>query len=159
MATIPSGLIIGGVTLLVALAGRLVRSSDASWFYNLQTPEWLTFEWAIPLIWTIIFICGAWSAYLVWKQNPGSSQTWLRMGLFLLLEIAIIAYIPSILWFRNLTIGTVVGGLGIVLGLLLIGLVWPVSSRAGLLLLPYLLWSPIGTFTTWQMIQLNPNAV
>ncbi|MDP5339611.1 MAG: TspO protein, partial [Nodularia sp. (in: cyanobacteria)] len=25
------------------------------------------------------------------------------------------------------------------------------------LLVPYLLWSPIGTYTTWKMISLNPQ--
>jgi translocator protein len=30
-----------------------------------------------------------------------------------------------------------------------------VSSLAAALLLPYLLWSPVGTWVTWQMRQLN----
>ncbi|HEY9813633.1 MAG TPA: TspO protein, partial [Candidatus Sericytochromatia bacterium] len=25
------------------------------------------------------------------------------------------------------------------------------------LLLPYVIWSPIGTYTTWEMMKLNPN--
>jgi tryptophan-rich sensory protein len=27
------------------------------------------------------------------------------------------------------------------------------------LLVPYVIWSPIGTYTTWEMMQLNPEAV
>jgi translocator protein len=30
-----------------------------------------------------------------------------------------------------------------------------VSALAALLLVPYLLWSPVGTFVTWQMQRLN----
>jgi translocator protein len=44
------------------------------------------------------------------------------------------------------------------LGFILSLVVWPVSGWAVVLLLPYLLWSPIGTFVTWQMIRLNPGA-
>ncbi|WP_432809176.1 hypothetical protein [Pantanalinema sp. GBBB05] len=33
------------------------------------------------------------------------------------------------------------------------------SIAAALLLLPYLLWSPVGTYTTRRMIDLNPEAV
>jgi tryptophan-rich sensory protein len=32
-----------------------------------------------------------------------------------------------------------------------------VDLIALLLLLPYLLWSPVGTLITWQMEQLNPS--
>jgi tryptophan-rich sensory protein len=38
-------------------------------------------------------------------------------------------------------------------------LVFPVSSWAGILLLPYLIWSPIGTYVTWEMSHLNPRDV
>jgi benzodiazapine receptor len=34
-------------------------------------------------------------------------------------------------------------------------MVAPLSVAAWLLLLPYLLWSPIGTLVTWQMQRLN----
>jgi tryptophan-rich sensory protein len=33
--------------------------------------------------------------------------------------------------------------------------VLPRSWPAALLLLPYLLWSPVGTFVTWRMQRLN----
>lgn len=154
----PAWLVIGGVTLVVALAGILIRPRDVSWFANLRTPDWLTFEWAIPFIWTTIFTCGALSAYGVWQQEPGSSHTWLLMGVYLLLEMVTVAYIPVMLWLRSLKVGLFLGSSGLAIALFLVGLVWPVSGWASLLLVPYLLWSPIGTFTTWQMIQLNPDA-
>jgi len=55
------------------------------------------------------------------------------------------------------TPGTIIGGIGSILGLLLLLAVLSVSSGwAALLLLPYVIWSPIGTYTTWEMIHLNP---
>jgi len=123
-----------------------------------RTPAtaWLTFEWAIPLIWSFIFICGAWSAYLVWETDPRTTNTWLLMGFYLLVEIAIIAYTPVMCRLRSLKVGTIIGATGTVLGALLTVTVWPVSSWGALLLLPYLIWSPIGTYATWEMMHLNP---
>lgn len=81
------------------------------------------------------------------------------MGLYLLVEIVTVAYIPVTLRSRSLAIGTFLGGLGVVLGIVLAVIVGQQSIEAGLLLLPYLLWSPVGTYTTRRMIDLNPEAV
>lgn len=155
---VKSWMVIGGVTLLLALLiGSLTPRQGAQWFRRLQRPKWLTFEKLIPLIWTTVFVCGAWSAVLVWEQAPGTPQTWGLMAGYLLLELVTLAYNPAMLMTRSLRVGTGVGAAGFGLGLLLTGLVWPVSGTAALLLVPYLLWSPIGTYTTWAMGQLNPN--
>ena len=154
-----SWMVIGTVTLLVALGSFLIRPRDIPWASRLTRPSWLFFEPAIPFIWTVVFVCGAWSAILVWGQNPGSFKTWLLMGLYLLIEIITVAYIPAMLRFHSLAVGTVLGGVGFLLGVGLAVWVGSISSQAALLLLPYLLWSPIGTYTTGKMIDLNPEAV
>lgn len=153
-----SWIIIGGITILVAFGSFLFRPRDIPWATHLDRPNWLFFEPAIPLIWTAIFACGAGSAILVWQYNPGSLKTWLLMGLYLLVEIVTVAYIPATLRSRSLEVGTLLGGTGLVLGMILALMVWPISGKAALLLLPYLLWSPIGTYTTRRMIDLNPEA-
>ena len=149
---IKSWMVIGGVTLLVALAANFITPSDRQWFKRLRRPGWLTFEAAIPLIWTVIFICGAWSAYIVWE----STRSWLLMGFYLLLEIVTIAYTPVMFRLRSLKVGTIIGGTGAIIGILLALAVLPISGWAALLLLPYVIWSPIGTYTTWEMMRLNP---
>jgi translocator protein len=154
---IKSWMVIGSVAFLVAFASTRITPSAREWFKRLQRPKWLTFEAAIPLIWTVIFICGAWSAYIIWEYNPDSNTTWLMMGLYLLLEIFTIAYTPVMFRLRSLKVGTILGGTGFIICLLVTFAVLPVSMWAALLLLPYLLWSPIGTYTTWKMIQLNPQ--
>lgn len=154
---IPSWLAIGIVTLAVPFTlNRFISSKDFRWFKSLRRPDWLTFEGAIPIIWTIIFICGAWSAYNVWEANPGTLSTWLLMGFYLLVEITISLYTLVMCKTRSLKVGTIIGGTGFFLGLILAILVLPISTTAFWLLVPYLLWSPVGTFVTWQMMQLNP---
>lgn len=152
-------MVIGGINLLVALGSLLIRPRDIQWIKDLRLPKWLFFEPVIPVIWTVIFVCGAASAVFIWEKDPGSLTTWFLMGLYLLLEIVTVAYIPAMVRLRSLKVGTVLGGTGAILGVVLTLAVWPISGWAALLLLPYVLWSPIGTYTTWEMIHLNPNAV
>ncbi len=156
---IKSWMVIGAVTLVIALGANLITPNDVKWFKRLQRPRWLTFEGLIPLIWVFIFICGAWSAYDVWENDPGSNKTWLLMGFYLILELVTIAYTPVMFRLRSLKVGTIIGGTGAVLGIILALLVLPISNAAFLLLLPYVIWSPIGTYTTWEMMKLNPEAV
>lgn len=150
---IPDWLVIGGVTIVIPfICNRFISSKDFRWFKRLRRPDWLTFEWAIPIIWTIVFICGAWSAYNVWE----ASSSWLLMSLYLLVNIAISLYTLVMCKTRSLKVGTIIGGTGFFLGAILALMVLPISTTAFWLLVPYLLWSPIGTLVTWQMMQLNP---
>lgn len=149
---IRSWMVIGGVTFLVALFANLITPKDIQWFKRLRRPSWLTFEKAIPLIWITVFICGAWSAYIVWENT----RNWLLMGFYVLVEIVTVAYNPGMLRLRSLKVGTILGGIGAILGIILALTVLPISGLAAALLLPYVSWSPIGTYTTWEMMRLNP---
>ena len=154
---IPSWIIIGAVTFFVALGSFFITPRDVKWFANLSRPRWLVFEPLIPVIWTVIFICGAASAYVVWEKNPGGIITWLLMALYLLVEIITVAYIPTMLRFRSLKVGEVLGLIGLISGVVLAICVLPISLTAALLLLPYLIWTPIGTYTTDELKELNPQ--
>ncbi len=155
---LPSWLVITVVALAIALGLNRLSLGDRRWFMGLRRPDWLTFEWAIPLIWIFIFVCGIVSATLTWQANPGTGQTWALMAGYGIVELAIMAYTPVMCRYSSLTLGTAIGGVGFILGCILMGQVWLVDRRAALWLLPYLLWSPIGTLVTWQMIRLNPES-
>jgi translocator protein len=152
----PSWIAIALITFLGGfLSNSLVTRREFQWFLSLRRPKWLTFEWAIPFIWITIFICAAASANLVWEKEPNSLNTWLFMGGYLILEAFTMAYTPVLIKSRSLILGTMIGGIGAVIGFLLAIAVLSVSFWAALLLLPYVLWSPVGTYTTWLMFYLN----
>lgn len=153
---IPSWLAIAIVTIILAASSSLVPSSGRRWFQRLRRPSWLKIESAIPLIWTTVFICGAWSAYRVWEQAPGTLQAWWFMAGYLLLEAVTLAYTLAMLQTRRLKVGFIIGLTDVLVGLILTILVVQVDGIAALLLLPYVLWSPIGTYITWEMMRLNP---
>lgn len=150
---IPAWLVIAVVGTAIASASSLLSSRDIKWFRQLRRPDWLTFEAAIPAVWIAVFICGGWSAYITWNQT----QSWWLMAGYVGLELLIVSYTPVMCKLQSLRVGTALGAAGFGVGLLL---AWPVAQVDGvalLLLVPYLLWSPVGTLITWQMMQLNPD--
>ena len=124
---------------------------EFGWFLHLRRPRWLTFERWIPVIWVAIYLCFYASALLAWRANG----SWVLMGAYLLLLLLVQSYTLVICRSRRLANGTAVGFFGWVWGMALAVGVTPLAPPAALLLVPYLLWSPVGTFVTWRMQRLN----
>lgn len=142
------------VILMVLLAvAWLLRPSaeEFAWFLRLRRPAWLTFEALIPLIWLVIYLCFYAAALLSWS----STRSWGLMVGFLGLLLLVQSYTWLICRTRSLRSGTAVGFAGWVWGVALAVVVIAQSLLAALLLVPYLLWSPVGTFVTWRMEKLN----
>ena len=152
---ITTWLVIGIASFAGGFAFNKLFPSDYKWFMRLRRPRWLTFEKAIPFIWILIFICGITSAAALWEAQPATLSTWLFMASYAIVEFAILSYTPVMTRLRNVRAGVFSGAIGFVLGLVLTTQVWQISSLAGWLLMPYLLWSHIGTYVTWVMEGLN----
>lgn len=156
---IPSWLVIGAIAFLVGLLVNRIPPDDLRWFFRLHRPNWLTFEFAIPFIWIFIFVCLVLSSSIIWDTNIDMGKKALLMSIYLLLEIVILAYTRVMCAVRSLTVGVLIGGAGFLLGLILAVLVFFTNQSALYLLIPYLLWSPIGTYVTWAMIPLNRDSI
>ncbi|WP_373481000.1 TspO/MBR family protein [Geminocystis sp.] len=156
---IPSWLVIGGIGFLVSLLVNRIPPDDLRWFFRLQRPRWLTFEFAIPFIWIFIFVCLILSASIIWDSDISMGKKAVLMIFYLGLEIVILGYTRVMCAKRSLLVGTFIGGGGFLLGLILAILVFFTNKSALFLLIPYLLWSPIGTYVTWAMIPLNRDSI
>lgn len=140
------------LVVMVAVAGLLnPPRAQFAWFLQLRRPAWLTFEGLIPLIWITIYACFYGSALLAWT----ASRSWGVMAGYLGLLVLVQGYTWLICRTRRLANGTALGMAGWVWGVALAVVVLPQSQPAALLLIPYLLWSPVGTWVTWQMQRLN----
>jgi translocator protein len=124
-----------------------------AWFLRLRRPRWLTFERWIPLIWSLIYLCFYASALLRWGVG-GAAAAPAMVG-YLVLLVLVQGYTLLICRTRRLAWGTAAGLAGWIWGLGLTLATLAVSPVAALLLVPFLLWSPIGTFVTWRMQRLN----
>ncbi len=140
------------LVMAVAIAALTPSRKEFGWFLRLRRPRWLTFERWIPLIWSLIYLCFYASALLTWSAS-GDRPT---MVGYLLLLLLVQSYTLLICRTRRLVWGTAAGLAGWLWGLGLGLRVAALSGLAAWLLLPFLLWSPIGTFVTWRMQKLNP---
>lgn len=142
-------------TILLAMAAVVALLNppreDWLWFLRLRRPAWLTIERWIPLIWSAIYACFYASALLAWNAGGGLG----RMAGYLGLLVFVQSYTWVIGRTRRLASGTMAGLAGWVWGVALAVATAPVSAMAALLLVPFLLWSPVGTFVTWRMQRLN----
>jgi benzodiazapine receptor len=143
------------LTILLVMGGAVALLSpsrdDWSWFLRLRRPAWLSFERWIPLIWSLIYACFYASALLAWHSSGG----WGLMAGYLLLLLLVQSYTWLICRTRRLASGTAIGFAGWMWGVALSVATAAVSTPAALLLVPFLLWSPVGTFVTWRMQGLN----
>ena len=141
------------ILLVMVAVGALLNPSreQFAWFIRLRRPAWLTFEGLIPLIWIAIYACFYTSALLAWN----ASWSWGLMAGYLGLLVLVQSYTWLICKTRRLAGGTAVGFAGWLWGVALAVVVAGTSMPAVLLLIPYLLWSPVGTLVTWQMQRLN----
>ncbi|MEB3255425.1 MAG: tryptophan-rich sensory protein [Synechococcaceae cyanobacterium] len=141
------------ILLVMAAVVALLTPSrdDWRWFLQLRRPGWLTFEAWIPLIWIAIYACFYASALLAW--NAGADPA--RMVGYGLLLVLVQSYTWLLGRTRRLASGTAAGFAGWLVGVGLAVAMAPLSGLAALLLVPFLLWSPVGTFVTWRMQRLN----
>ncbi|MEA5398606.1 tryptophan-rich sensory protein [Synechococcus sp. BA-124 BA4] len=146
---------VAALVILVAIVavGVLLNPNreDFRWFLQLRRPRWLTFERWIPAIWLAIYICFYVSALLAWQ----ASTSLVLMGGYLGLVLLVQSYTWLICRSRTLRNGTLIGLAGWAWGVALAVVVVPLSRPAALLLIPFLLWSPVGSFVTWRMEGLN----
>jgi len=122
----PAWLVIAAWMLLVILVLTPSRR-EFRWFLQLRRPRWLTFERWIPAIWLVIYLCFFVSALQAWAASGNG----------------------------RLLAAYLVGLAGWLWGMVLAAVLLPISRPAALLLVPYLLWSPVGTFVTYRMERLN----
>jgi tryptophan-rich sensory protein len=148
--------IITALSAAIFFGGNLLTSLRDPWFQNLQRPGWLTFEFLIPVIWTVVWICLTISAIIVWEKCA-PVRPWFFMAGYAAIGVLTTIYSPIVVNLRSLGGGLLVGALATVLVYLLAFGVKPISKTASWLFLPYALWGPIGTYLTWVLLQLNPG--
>lgn len=147
-----SYIVIPLITVLVALSGsRFTSAALGDWYKNLPKPSWTPGGGIIGAVWTTIFILATLSALIVWKEAPRGSRLWWIVGIFLLNAVLNVGW--SWLFFGSHLIGAAVWEAA-VLDLTvwaLIVLIWPISTLAASLLLPYGLWAAFATYLTWSV--------
>ena len=127
------------ITLAVgALASVFTEPAISIWYARLAHPSFAPPDWALAPIWTAFYVAMAVAAWRVWRVTGARS-----------LEMAIYAiqlffnFTWSAIFFATHQIGLALADIGLLLLLILATtiLFWRRDRVAGLLFLPYLLWT------------------
>lgn len=139
------------ITVLViaaAATGGIFKPGE--WYASLQKPNWTPPNWAFPVVWSLLYIAIAWSAWIMVRAEG--------YGLFMLVWVAQLVLNAAWSWLffgkKRMDLAFIdVCGLWAAIALLIV-IAWSVSTLAALLLVPYLVWVTIAgalNLTVWQM--------
>jgi len=147
-------LAISYVAVLIVVFGGVLINNGLAWYYTLTFPAWHPSALVIVLVWTIIYLCGAWSLIIIWNGVRCIRFPWIVTGFGLLVFLNLLWSI-SFFQLHLLMVSLWVGGLfGVsVLGLMV--LMWTTSKKASLLLLPFAVWILFALSVQYSVLLLN----
>lgn len=144
----------------VAVVGGTLTDTGP-WYKALEKPYWTPPDLAFGAIWTVIFALAAISGATAWRATDQLSKREWVLGLFALNGFLNVLW--SLLFFRlerpDLALLEVVPfwlSIGVLMGVL-----WPTSRTASLLLAPYLAWVSLASLLNYEIVHWNApfNAV
>jgi translocator protein len=146
------------ISIAIAQVAGLIGSfftipSVNTWYVNLTKPLWNPPAWLFGPVWVTLYTLMGIAAYLIWQQRKGIETK--RALIVYGLQLALNA-LWSILFFGLQNPG--LAFLGIIVLLIFITITtikfWKISTLAGILLLPYLVWvsfAAVLNYTIWQL--------
>lgn len=139
---------------LVSFGGSLVTEANMDWYDTLALPMLAPPGWVIGLAWSFIFLCTGASALLIFIHAKKYERTKLMLlfginGSLNVLWTVIFFGLHQVGWALLEIFALQISTLWIAL------YAWPISKKAALLLLPYLVWVPFAGYLTWRILTLN----
>lgn len=142
--------------LIAMLAFGGLTTDVGQWYRDLKKPSWNPPNWAFGPAWTLILSLAAWSGVEAWTHARGPDDQWLIALLFGANVIAHLLWSPLFFNLKRPDWALIeVVFLWLSLVALVVGL-WPISTLASLLIVPYLLWVSFAAFLNWTIVRLNP---
>lgn len=141
---------------MAGVVGSLFVNPSLPWYGSLQKPSFAPPNWLFAPIWITLFTLMGISLYLVWNKGlktKGIKSALLIFGIQLVINTSWNYFFFGL---QSLFYGLVVIIILWIAITLTIILFSRISKRAGLLLIPYLLWVSIATAANYYLWVLNP---
>ncbi len=147
------------ISIFIAQLAGIIGSiftfiSVKTWYANLIRPGWNPPSWLFGPVWIILYILMGVAAYFVWqnKDIPLAKLALFFYGLQLLLN----ALWPIIFFgFKNPGLAFIEIIILSIFIIITTVLFWKINTHAGILLLPYILWTLFATFLNYAIWRLN----
>lgn len=148
------------VSILICQAAGAVGAvfttrSIPTWYARLKKPPETPPNWVFGPVWTTLYTLMGVASFLVWRRGPADPEVKRALGLFGG-QLALNA-LWSVVFFGLRSLG---GGLAIFPSLwgMIMASVWrfsKLSLPAGLLLVPYLVWTSFAAYLNFRLWKLN----
>ena len=144
------------LTFFAALLGSLfTRNAIFDWYAGLNKPFFTPPDWLFGPVWTVLYLLMALSAFLVWQKGLDSPAVKIALALYLLqlilnalwtplffgLKMPLVAFIEILLLWTAIVLTIIASA--------------RVSILAGLLLLPYIVWTSFAALLNCSLWLLN----
>jgi len=122
-----------------------------TWYATLAKPSWNPPNWLFGPVWTILYLCMAVAAWLIWRQGGLRQARW-PLTLFAV-QLALNAAWSWIFFWFHLPGAAFIEVLALLAAIAVTTIAfWPRSLGAGVLMLPYLAWALIGVLRSSQSL-------
>jgi tryptophan-rich sensory protein len=146
-----------GICMLFAFAGSLFTPTPGSWYYTtLQKPSWNPPDWLFAPAWTVLFVLMGISVSMLIEAGMEKSEVRRGVVLFGIQLFLNLGWSASFFGMRS-----PIAGFAEILVLWLaivatIAAFARVSTKAALLLVPYLMWVSFASYLNFTIVRLNP---
>jgi len=141
----------------VGIIGSLfTRSSIPTWYSTLAKPSFAPPNWIFAPVWTTLYLMMGISAYLILSEGLYNPKVKKAVILFVVQLILNAIWSPLFFGLKSILLGLIVIMILWVFILLTILRFFRMSKIAGLLLIPYLLWTSFATILNFSLFILNP---
>ena len=147
------------VTFAAAAGGGLATSSGVrDWYPTLAKPTWTPPAWLFGPVWTVLYICIAIAGFLAWRRAGFGGAKW-ALTLFAVQLILNAAW--SWIFFGLHQPGWAFAEIVLLWASILAttAALFTVSTWAGVLFVPYLLWVTFAAGLNFTIWRLNPSAL
>ncbi len=143
---------------VAAIGGAVTATSVGTWYQTLNKPFFTPPDWVFAPVWNALYMMMALAAFQVWRQSDNEQQREERntaltyFGVQLALNL-----FWSFIFFGAQAIGAAFFEIIALLVAIVMTTVhfWKIDRRAGLLFLPYLMWSGYATVLNGAIWWLN----
>ena len=120
--------------------GAMADDSISNWYAGLQKPNITPPDWVFGPVWTILYLLMGISVFIVWNKGLDYPKVKQALGLFVI-QLCLNAAWTPLFFGLHLILAALIEIVLLWLAILATFLVFKrISVRAGMLLLPYLIW-------------------